>query len=471
MKQQLFQGMSKNEQTYEKMARDIWEHPQVGYEETYAFSLQKDFLSNEGFRITTNVGDIETAFVAEWGTGGPIIGFLGEYDALPGLSQQDQPTYAPCVEGGPGHGCGHNLLGTASVEAVVALKQLMSEQNMAGTIRYYGCPAEELLSGKSYMARAGAFDDVDIVFAWHPGTFNMTVNASMQALTAIEFFFKGRTAHAAAAPHLGRSALDAVELMNVGANYMREHVPDGSRIHYQITNGGAAPNIVPEDASVYYFLRGATRQAVDELQNRLMKVAEGAALMTETSVHHEIRSSCYDSLPNMTLNTLMYEQWKELPPLTYTAEERNFAEQLSKSIDPGVLAGAKQQLQMLGGNPDDILLTDTYNIPQMFRQSSPGSSDLGDVTWIAPLGQVLTTCAPQGVQVHTWQATASFGTTIGIKGMHYAAKTMAGAALDTLLNPDIIAKAKEEFNRLRGGIEYKCAIPQDVKAPKPTKVK
>jgi len=463
--------MSENEETYEKIARDIWEHPQVGYEETYAFSLQKDFLSKEGFRITTNVADVETAFVAEWGTGGPIIGFLGEYDALPGLSQQDQPTYAPFVEGGAGHGCGHNLLGTASVEAVVALKQLMSEQNIAGTIRYYGCPAEELLSGKSYMARAGAFDDLDIVFTWHPGTFNITMNSSMQALTAIEFFFKGRTAHAAAAPYLGRSALDGVELMNVGANYMREHVPDGTRIHYQITNGGSAPNIVPEDASVYYFLRGATRQAVDELQSRLIKVAEGAALMTETSVRYEIRSACYDSLPNMTLNTLMFEQWKELPPLTYTAEERSFVEQLSKSIDPSVMAGAKQQLQMLGGNPNDILLTDTYHIPQMFRQSSPGSSDLGDVSWIAPLGQVLTTCAPQGVQVHTWQATASFGTTIGMKGMHYAAKTMAGAALDTLLKPDIIAKAKEEFNQLRGGIQYKCAIPQDVKPPKPTKVK
>ena len=183
----------------------------------------------------------------------------------------------------------------------------MSEQNIAGTIRYYGCPAEELLSGKSFMARAGVFNDLDIVFAWHPGTFNFTVNSSMQALTAIEFFFKGRTAHAAMAPHLGRSALDGVELMNVGANYMREHVPDGSRIHYQITNGGSAPNIVPEEASVYYFLRGATHQAVDELQNRLIKIAEGAALMTETSVHYEIRSSCYDSLPNMTLNTLMYE--------------------------------------------------------------------------------------------------------------------------------------------------------------------
>ena len=443
----------------------------MGMKKRMPLSLQKDFLNKEGFPIKTNVGDVETAFVAEWGTGEPIIGFLGEFDALPGLSQQDQPTYAPAVEGGAGHGCGHNLLGTASVEAVVALKQLMSEQNIAGTIRYYGCPAEELLSGKSYMARAGAFDDLDIVFAWHPGTFNFTVNASMQALTAIEFFFKGRTAHAAAAPHLGRSALDGVELMNVGANYMREHVPDGTRIHYQITNGGSAPNIVPEEASVYYFLRGATRQAVDELQSRLIKIAEGAALMTETSVRYEISSACYDSLPNMTLNTLMFEQWKEIPPLTYTAEERRFAEQLSKSIDPSVMAGAKQQLQMLGGNPNEMLLTDTYNIPQMFRQSSPGSSDLGDVTWIAPLGQVLTTCAPQGVQVHTWQATASFGTTIGMKGMHYAAKTMAGAALDALLNPDIIAKAKEEFNQLRGGIEYKCAIPQEVKPPKPTKVK
>ena len=468
MKQRLFQLMEQNEATFAKMAKDIWDNPQVGYEETFAFELQKNYLADQGFRIKTGSGQVETAFVAEWGTGSPIIGFLGEFDALPGLSQQTTASPSPIVEGGPGHGCGHNLLGTAGVEAVVALKATMEAENITGTIRYYGCPAEELLSGKTYMAREGVFDDLDIVYTWHPGTFNMAVHPSMQALTGVEFFFSGRTAHAAGAPHLGRSALDGVEIMNVGANYLREHVPDGSRIHYQITNGGLAPNIVPDKASVYYFLRGATRDAVDDLLCRLIRVAEGAAHMTETSVRWEIRSGCYDSLPNMTLNNQMFAQWEELPPLEFTAEEKAYAQELQQSIEPSVLAGSNQQVAMLGGDISKIFIEEHINIPQLFRQSMPGSSDLGDVSWIAPLGQVMTVCAPHGVQVHTWQATSSFGTSIGMKGMHYAAKTMAGAALDSLLNPEIIVTAKAEFDRLRAGKEYVCAIPNDVLPPKST---
>jgi aminobenzoyl-glutamate utilization protein B len=468
MKQNLFKVMEANELLFEDMAKNIWEHPQVGYEETYASTLQSDFLAQAGFQIETNIGEVETAFVAQWGSGTPIIGFLGEFDALPGLSQQISPIEAPIVQDGPGHGCGHNLLGTAGIEAVIGLKEAMEREGIQGTIRYYGCPAEELLSGKSFMARAGVFDDLDIVYTWHPGTFNLAVHPSMQALTAVEFFFDGRTAHAAGAPHLGRSALDAVELTNVGANYLREHVPDGSRIHYQITNGGLAPNIVPDKASVYYFLRGASRGAVDDLLRRIILVAEGAAHMTETKVRWEIKSGCYDGLPNMTLNNLMVEQWKELPPLSFTEEEHDFAKKLQQSIDPSVMAGATQQLKMFGANTDNLFIEEIINIPQMFRQSMPGSSDLGDVSWIAPLGQVTTVCAPHGVQVHTWQATAAFGTSIGMKGMHYAAKAMAGAAYDTLLNPAIIETAKAEFDKSRGHIVYKCAIPDDVKPPKPT---
>lgn len=299
----------------------------------------------------------------------------------------------------------------------------------------------------------------------------MVVHPSMQALTGVEFFFSGRTAHAAGAPHLGRSALDGVEIMNVGSNYLREHVPDGSRIHYQITNGGLAPNIVPDKASVYYFLRGATRDAVDDLLRRLIRVAEGAAHMTETTVRWEIRSGCYDSLPNMTLNNQMYAQWQEIPPIDFTEEEQAYAKALQQSIEPSVLAGANHQLAMMGVDVSQLFTKEPLNIPQLFRQSMPGSSDLGDVSWIAPLGQVTTVCAPHGVQVHTWQATSSFGTSIGMKGMHYAAKTMAGAALDSLLNPEIIVNARAEFDRLRAGKEYICAIPDNVMPPKSVPVK
>lgn len=259
-KQQLFEAMTIAEPTFADIAKDIWEHPQLGYSELYASDLQQRTLRDAGFHVIANIGGVETAFIAECGSGAPIIGILGEFDALPGLSQAVSPTLQPLDEHAPGHGCGHNLLGTAGVEAVIALKNYMDEHNIAGTLRYYGCSAEELLSGKTFMARAGVFDDLDIVYTWHPGTFNMTTNLAMQALSSVEFFFHGRTAHAAAAPHLGRSALDAVELTNVGANYLREHVPDGSRIHYQITNGGLAPNVVPDKASVLYFLRGKNPQ-------------------------------------------------------------------------------------------------------------------------------------------------------------------------------------------------------------------
>ena len=469
MKQQLFTWLKENEQVFNNMAKQIWDQPQLGYEGTFASNLQKEFLQDEGFCITAPVGDVQTAFIAEWGSGSPIIGILGEYDALPGLSQASSPDFSPIVENGPGHGCGHNLLGTAGVASVVALKEIMSANNLQGTIRYYGCPAEELLSGKTFMARVGVFNDLDIIFTWHPGSFNMTANFSMQALTAVEFFFHGRTAHAAGAPHLGRSALDAVELTNVGANYLREHLPDGSRVHYQITNGGLAPNVVPDKASVYYYLRGATRTDVDDILRRLLLVANGAAMMTETTVTYEIKAGCYNSLPNLTLNELMLQQWNEVEPLSFTKEEIEFATQLQANLDSSVVAGATAHLQRMGGKVSSPLLTETYHVPQLFRMSYAGSSDLGDASWIAPLGQVMTTCAPHGTQVHTWQATAAFGTSIGTKGMHYAAVAMAGAALDSLLDPSIIEKAKEEFAIQSAGHQYTPGIPKEVAPPQPTK--
>lgn len=469
-KQQLFNDMDDNARLFATMAKDIWDHPQLGYEEIYASSLQQETLREAGFKITTNIGDVETAFIAEIGYGKPVIGILGEFDALPGLSQSAEPSLNPLVQNGPGHGCGHNLLGTAGVEAIIALKKNLLENNIQGTIRYYGCPAEELLSGKTYMARAGVFDDLDIVYTWHPGTFGMTANLSMQALSSIEFSFHGRTAHAASAPHLGRSALDAVELTNVGANYLREHVPDGSRIHYQITNGGLAPNVVPDEASVLYFLRGKNRAEVDDLLRRLQLVANGAAMMTETTVTYEIKAGCYDTLPNMTLNEIMFANAQEIEPLSYTDEELAFAKELQNNIDASVVAGSRAAMAQLGIMNEDDLVAGFHHIPQTFRMTMPGSSDIGDASWIAPMGQVMTVCAPASVQLHTWQATASFGTSIGMKGMHQAAKIMAGSVYDSLQNPEIIEKARAEFDKNRAGVEYVPAIPSEVQPPKPVGV-
>ncbi|GLX69702.1 amidohydrolase [Paenibacillus glycanilyticus] len=460
-KQNIQNWIESNADVFTEMATRIWENPEVGYTENFASALQAETMEKEGFRITRHVGEVSTAFVAEYGKGKPIIGILGEFDALPGLSQEIGFTESPIVKDGPGHGCGHNLLGTAGVEAAIALKQVMAAEGFTGTIRYYGCPAEELLSGKTYMARAGAFDDLDSVLTWHPGAMNMTATFRSQALIAVEFYFSGRTAHAGAAPHQGRSALDAVELTNVGANYLREHVPDGSRIHYTITNGGLAPNIVPDKASVYYFLRGKNRGEVDHLLERLIKVAQGAAMMTETSVDWGIKAGCYDTLPNVALNDLMFDQFALIEPLSFTEEEYKFAEQLQSSVDPGV-----REISMKMFPTSGILPTDALNPKQFYGITFGGSSDIGDASWITPMGQIMTTCSPNGIAPHTWQATSAFGSSIGMKGMHHAAKVMALAAYDLLLNTDgILDKARLEFAESTKGHTYSTGIPMDVKPP------
>lgn len=468
-KNNLLQWLEKNADVFEDVAKKIWENPEVGYNETFASDLQMKVMKEAGFRIAGNTGGVQTAFVAEYGAGKPVIGILGEFDALPGLSQKVSPVSDPVVTGGPGHGCGHNLLGTGGVAAAMALKELIAGQELQGTIRYYGCPAEELLSGKTYMARAGAFDDLDCALTWHPGNMNVTANISMTALTAVEFHFTGITAHAAAAPHLGRSALDAVELMNVGANYLREHVPDGTRIHYQITNGGLAPNIVPDEASVYYFLRSANRKQVDELYERIVKVAKGAAMMTDTSVTWTIKAGCYDMLPNIALNELMFNQTELTGAIAYTDEERKFAADLLKSLDPAVAEASRKQNLFLGVE-DSHLPGGFIHDLRMIGMSAGGSSDVGDVSWIVPVGQVLTVCAPAGIQVHTWQATASFGSSIGFKGMHYASKIMALAAYDLFQNEDgILDKAKAEFASKTQNFTFKAGIPDEIQPPAPAK--
>ncbi|MDB0580805.1 amidohydrolase [Salinicoccus roseus] len=429
------------------MAQDIWDHPQTAYEETYASGIQKKELKNHGFTIKDQVGGLDTAFVAEFGQGRPIIGILGEYDALPGLSQTVSPTKKEAEPNGPGHGCGHNLLGTAGVEAVVALKEKMEEEGLAGTIRYYGCPAEEVLSGKTHMAKSGVFDDLDSALTWHPMTRNASMDVSMQSMVSIKFHFKGKPAHAAASPEAGRSALDSVEMMNMGVNYLREHVPDGTRMHYTITDGGLAPNIVPEKASVWYFLRGSSKEEVEGILHRVQNIAKGAALMNETEVESEIIGFPYETLPNDPLNELMYHNMLESAPLEYTEEEQAFVEELAHSLPTA-------------GKPFEELLPTSISFnPYQPGVSMPGSTDVGDVSWITPTGTITTTCAPVGTALHSWQATAVFGTQVGYKGMHLAASSMALTAYDLLINKDdVLEKAKETFKQLRDGKEYQAGI-------------
>ncbi|ARK30496.1 amidohydrolase [Halalkalibacter krulwichiae] len=461
-KQNILRFLENHQSEFTDMAREIWENPQVAYEEDFASSLQMSKLEEEGFTIQTPIAGIHTAFVAEYGTGNPVIGILGEYDALPGLSQKVTTVQKEILSNGPGHGCGHNLLGTAGVEAVIALKKVMEEEGLVGTIRYYGCPAEEVLSGKSFMAREGVFNDLDCALTWHPGDANLVMNKSMQAMTSIEFHFKGITSHAASAPHAGRSALDAVELMNIGANYMREHVLDGSRIHYVITNGGMAPNIVPEYSSVWYYLRAETKQQVEELLERMEKIAKGASMMTETEVKSEIKAFAYETLPNEKLDELLFKNMQVLDKPIFDDEEVEFAKELVNST--GFKVGDKSSL--FNSDVTDLLPTDFNFDKQQHGKPMGGSTDVGDVSWITPVGTVITTCAPVGVQLHSWQATASFGSSIGFKGMHLAAKVMSLTAFDLLINKDnIIEKIRKDFHESTEGNEYVCGIPNQVMPP------
>ncbi|WP_426445896.1 amidohydrolase [Paenibacillus sp. S-38] len=471
-KKQLVQWMLEHEPLYEDLALQIWERPETAYEELFASSLLSSVLEEAGFRLRRGIGGIPTAFVAEYGSGGPVLGILGEYDALPGLSQKVSAEREPVTPNGPGHGCGHNLLGTAGVEAAVALKHRLEAEGIAGTIRYYGCPAEEVLSGKTFMAREGVFDDLDAALTWHPGSQNTPWSTPTSALTSVELHFHGRAAHAGGAPHLGRSALDAVELTNIGANYLREHVPDGSRIHYTITNGGVAPNIVPDAASVWYYLRGANREAADELLARLLKIAQGASLMTETEMGWEIKGGAYSLNVNHSLNALLTRQKDAAQAPSFSEEDRRLALSLVDTLEPAQKEAALAKALKLG-LPEGELLPAGFSEPgPAGGPPSGGSTDLGDVSWITPVGQIITTCAPVGIQVHTWQASAAFGSPIGLKGMHYAARLIALAAYELLTDRgEGLAQARAEFLASTRGRSYVPAIPREVLAPVPEPVR
>jgi aminobenzoyl-glutamate utilization protein B len=323
--QEIIQWLDENQAVFTDMSDQIWQTPEIAYQEFKSSRLQADYLEKEGFSITWEVGGLNTAFVAEWGAGKPVLGFIGEYDALPGLSQKLQPTKEAIEEGGHGHGCGHNLLGTGAVAGAVAVQKWLQTTGKPGTVRYYGCPAEEKGSGKVFMARAGAFDDLDAALNFHPAYINMADKGSAVGVNAIYYRFFGRTAHAGMAPDEGRSALDAVELMNVGVNYLREHVKDDVRIHYIITEGGKAPNIVPEEAEVYYLIRAAKPDYLSQVVERVRKVAEGAAMMTETRVEIISEAGCSPVLSNHYLSDLQYQAMELIGSIQFTQEEIKFA--------------------------------------------------------------------------------------------------------------------------------------------------
>lgn len=448
---ELLRKMDAQAQRYGDLSRKIWEFAEVGYKEKQSSDLLKAELRAAGFQIQENAADIPTAFVASYGSGKPVIGILGEYDALPGLSQEDKPEKQARTTGAPGHGCGHNLFGVASAFAAITVKNQFAEKKLNGTIRFYGTPAEEGGAGKVFMARAGLFNDCDIVLAWHPGDRNGTGMQSSLANINAKFRFYGQAAHAAAAPDKGRSALDAVVLMAHAVDMMREHVPQTTRIHYIITNGGSAPNIVPDFAEIYVYARHPNMPILDGIWSRIVKCAEAGALGTETQMKYEIVGSVYNLLPNEPLTKLLDQNLRVVGGYKYTAEEQGFAEKLRQtfSLDGALPLGSQEAVQPLRYEDDGGF----------------GSTDVADVSWTVPTAQFTTATYVPGTPGHSWQSTACTGMSIGRKGMLAAAKTLALSALELQRNPALIAAAQADFKQRRAGFEYRSRIPANQKAP------
>ncbi|HEX2987767.1 MAG TPA: M20 family metallopeptidase [Chloroflexota bacterium] len=446
------------------LASAIWEYAEPSLWEERSSQLLADYLAQEGFEVRRGVGGMPTAFVASWGSGRPIIGYLGEYDALPGLSQRAIPRREPLVPGAPGHGCGHNLLGVGSLGAAVALKRELQAHGTAGTVRYYGCPAEETAIGKVFMAKEGVFDDLDVALSWHPNAINMPNSGTSLALNSAKFAFHGRSSHASAAPHLGVSALDAVELMNVGVNFLREHVPPETRIHYVITNGGSEPNVVPALAEVWYYVRAPHRVEVESVYQRIVKIAEGAALMTGAELEIKFQTGLYDLLPNNVLSDLLEESLRTVGVPSFTEEEREFARGIEDSFTLGQKA-AMLRTRHLPQEFLDITLHDGVAWDFDRGETMWGSTDVGDVSWIVPTGQITTACYVVGTGGHSWQAAAASGTSIGHKGMITAARALGFAGYQLVSRPEFLAQAREAFEKSRGDKRYQSPLPQELNAP------
>jgi len=428
---------------YADVARRIWRFAEVGYQEVQSSALLQSELKAAGFSVKSGVAGEPTAFVAEFGSGKPVIALLGEFDALPGLSQDSVPVRRPLQANGAGHGCGHHLFGTGSLASAIALKQWMQANGVKGTLRMIGTPAEEGGSGKVFMVRDGVFDDVDAVIVWHPGSSNFVDGSSSLANISGKFRFHGVAAHASSSPERGRSALDAVEIMDVMTNFLREHVPPETRIHYVITRGGAAPNVVPDDAEVYYYVRHPDVAVVKQVWRRVEDAARGASIGTGTTYDVSLVGATYALLPNETLGRVQQRALESVGGFTLTAGERDFALKLQQS--EGFSA---------------VPLEATAHV----RPLTPGgaaqtSTDVGDVSWVVPTVQLYVATWVPGTVAHTWQATAAGGTSIGVKGMLVAAKAMALAAAELFASPSLVAAAKSELAAKRGvGFRYETVL-------------
>lgn len=461
---------TKKEQLCE-MSDSLWDHPEIGYQETYAAQLFCEALRKEGFEVMPNLAGIKTAFSGTFGCGAPVIGILGEFDALPGMSQEASCTVQKAaVAGGAGHGCGHNLLGVGSLAAAIAVKHYLEENALPGTVKFFGCPAEEGGAGKAFMARDGVFDGMDIAFSWHPGEVNAVSCESTMANYQICYHFYGTASHAAMSPEFGRSALDALELMNTGVQYLREHVPQNTRIHYAITNtGGNAPGTVQPYAEALYLMRAPRLQQVKGLYDRVNKIAQGAAMMTETRVEAEFIKACSNTVLNTELLHVLQKNMEQIAGEPFSDEDYEMARAFratqkgSYSYFDDLAADVTDPAEQarLKDNAD----SDIHGIVMPFPAERQGfaSSDVGDVSCICPVAQVTITTMPAGISMHSWQAVAVGKSNVAQNGMLYAGKILAASAIDALEDPAIIERAKQEMQRRMNGEIYQSPIPEDIK--------
>ncbi len=463
--EQIWQLIDQRKAEYEGLADRVWGMPELCYAEHRSCAEHTAMLEAEGFRVTRNLAGIPTAVMGEAGEGGPVIAILGEYDALPGLSQEaGVAEKRPLPGDGSGHGCGHNLLGSAAMLAAAAVKDYLAANKLPGRVRYYGCPAEEGGAAKGFMVRDGAFKDVDIALTWHPAAFTAVDDMKSLANTRIDFSFVGRSSHAAAAPHLGRSALDAVELMNVGVNYMREHMPSDARIHYAYLDaGGIAPNVVQATAKVRYLIRARDLPELNRLIARVRKIGEGAALMTETQVTTKVVSAVSNLLMNTPLAEAMHNNMMRLGPPEWDDADRDLAGKFQATLsEEDITTGwRKYGLREQRGVPlaNQIVPLEAAFAPMM------GSTDVGDVSWAVPLIQARGAVYAIGTPGHSWQLTAQGKTPLAHKGMVHVAKVMAGTAVDALNDPALIARAKADHAERTAATPYVCPIPDDVTPP------
>lgn len=448
-KQSIIQSVDKRQAELTGLSDEVWKYAEVAFQETKSSKALADYAEAQGFKVDRGVAELPTAFVASYGSGKPVIGILGEYDALPGISQKAQPTKEAYVEGGAGHGCGHNLFGVGSLGAAIAIKELIEQGKLKGTIKFFGTPAEEAGNGKVYMARAGLFNDLDLCFDWHPGTSTEAATQSSTALVEYNIEFFGKASHAAGDPWNGRSALDGLELFTDGINMLREHIRTSTRMHYVIQNGGDVPNVVPEYAKAWIWIRDSKREEMDRIVERMKDIAKGAALMAGVEVKTTLLSGTYEILVNRTGAEYMHRNLQTLGLIAFTEEEQAFA----------------RKIQEISGVSQDGLRGAIGPLRETSENTGGGSTDTGDVSWIVPTIRMTATTGAVNAPWHSWAEVACAGMSIGHKGMLHAAKAMGMTIVDAFENEKLRVDARAEFDERRKGHTYKAYLAD---GPPPT---